>query len=57
MEPDRPEPSSPFADDVIARAPLPTARTLRLRVSLPFQLWRFVVINVRMGWLAFRGHH
>ena len=32
-------------DDRIAAAPLPTARTLRMRTSLPIQVWRFVLIN------------
>lgn len=36
----------PVAD--LSRAPLPTARTLRRRRSLPTQLVRFVVFNLRI---------
>ena len=34
--------------DRIAAAPLPTARTLRRRSSIPRQIWRFGQINLRM---------
>ena len=51
-----PTPEVYHHDDPIGRAPLPTRRTLWLRRSIPWQLVRFVVINVRMGWLAMRGH-
>jgi hypothetical protein len=36
------------ADDRIAAAPLPTARTLRRRSNLVIQTWRFARINLRM---------
>ncbi|CAI9403498.1 hypothetical protein [Nocardioides sp. T2.26MG-1] len=36
----------PVAD--LSRAPLPTARTLRRRRSLPAQLVRFVAFNLRI---------
>jgi len=35
-------------DSRIAAAPLPTDRTLRSRRSIPVQLWRFAMINLRM---------
>ena len=36
------------ADERIAAAPLPTARTLRWRSNLIVQTWRFARINLRM---------
>ncbi len=44
------------ADERIASAPLPTARTLRRRSSLPVQLVRFASINLRMIRMIRRGH-
>ncbi|WP_198955082.1 hypothetical protein [Kineosporia sp. R_H_3] len=43
-------------DDRIATAPMPTAKTLRRRHSLPIQLWRFAVVNVRMIRMIGKGH-
>lgn len=43
-------------DERIAAAPLPTPRTLRRRVSLPVQLWRFVRINLRMLQMVHKAH-
>lgn len=37
-------------------APVPTRRTIRRRTSLPFQLARFVAINVRMARMVRRSH-
>lgn len=45
-----------IADDRIAAAPLPTARTLRRRRSIPVQLWRFGQINLRMMRMVRRAH-
>ena len=45
------------ADDVIAKAPLPTAKTLKARKNLPIQLWRFIAINIRMVKMIFKGNH
>ena len=39
----------------IANAPLPTQRTLRLRQSFPFQLWRFISLNVRFARIIAKG--
>jgi hypothetical protein len=47
-------PGSAVAD--LSRAPLPTAATLRKRRSLPLQLARFAVFNVRMIRMVLKGH-
>jgi hypothetical protein len=44
------------ADALIRSAPLPTKRTLRRRASLPLQLVRFAVLNVRMLRMVGKGH-
>jgi len=41
----------------IAEAPLPTARTLRSRKSLPYQAMRFAAFNYRMLKMVTRTHH
>ncbi|WP_040427905.1 hypothetical protein [Corynebacterium ulceribovis] len=38
----------------LEHAPLPTARTLRRRRNLLFQLGRFIVNNVKMALMVFR---
>ena len=38
-------------------APLPTARTLRLRQNLPYQAVRFAVFNLRIVRMVAKGHH
>lgn len=40
----------------ILHAPLPTAKTLRRRRNVPMQLIRFASLNMRMAYLALRGH-
>ena len=40
----------------IAAAPLPTEGTLKRRASLPFQLYRFLAINLKMVRVIRRGH-
>lgn len=44
------------ADTAIAAAPLPTSKTLRRRASLPLQLVRFAVLNLRMLRMVAKGH-
>ncbi|MBO9531783.1 MAG: hypothetical protein J7513_02295 [Solirubrobacteraceae bacterium] len=44
------------ADALIQSAPLPTRRTLRRRASLPLQVLRFGVLNVRMLRMVGKGH-
>ena len=43
-------------DERILSAPLPTERTLRMRTSIPVQLWRFLRINVRMLSMVRKAH-
>jgi hypothetical protein len=45
----------PIAD--LAKAPLPTARTLRMRRSLPLQFVRFLAFNGRIMRMVVKGHH
>ena len=45
----------PIAD--LSKAPLPTARTLRMRQSLPFQFTRFLSFNSRIMRMVLKGHH
>jgi hypothetical protein len=42
--------------DSIAAAPLPTDATLKRRANLPYQLFRFLAINVKMMRVIARGH-
>lgn len=37
-------------------APTPTRRTVALRTFIPWQLWRFVVINLRMFRMIAKSH-
>lgn len=46
-----------LGDERIAAAPLPTSRTIRLRTFVPYQLWRFLRINVRMVAMIRKGDH
>lgn len=50
--------SDPFApaDERLAVAPLPTSQTLRRRSSLPLQVWRFAVINLKIVRMVLKGH-
>ncbi len=41
----------------IASAPLPTEKTLRRRTNLPYQVLRFLAINIKMIKIIARGHH
>lgn len=44
-------------DDEKARdVTMPTRGTLFLRTFLPWQLWRFAVINLKMIGIILRGH-
>lgn len=45
----------PVAD--LSHAPVPTAKTLKMRRSVPFQLTRFAVFNVRIMKMVLKGHH
>jgi hypothetical protein len=41
----------------IARAPLPTEKTLKQRKSVLIQFTRFVAINLKMIKMIRKGHH
>ncbi len=47
--------NQPYAD--LAGAPMPTAKTVRRRKSLPFQSFRFAVFNYRILRMITKGHH
>jgi hypothetical protein len=36
--------------------PAPTARTRALRTFIPWQIWRFIVINLRMFRMIAKSH-
>ena len=38
-------------------APLPTEKTLKQRKNLPFQIWRFFALNIRMVKMIMKGTH
>ncbi len=44
-------------NESIARAPLPTAETLKQRKSLVMQFFRFCAINLKMIKMIRKGHH
>ena len=44
----------PVAD--LSKAPMPTAKTLKMRRSIPFQLTRFALFNVRIMKMVAKGH-
>ena len=46
---------APVAD--LSKAPLPTQKMLRRRQSIPIQLSRFAVFNVRIMRMVMKGHH
>jgi hypothetical protein len=44
-------------NEVIARAPMPTEKTLKFRKNVLIQLWRFAAINIKMVKMIRKGHH
>lgn len=50
-------PTALDAERAIAAAPLPTPQTLRARQSVLFQALRFVILNVRIMRMVFKGNH
>ena len=50
-----PSAGEPIVD--LSKAPLPTAKTLRMRRSLPFQFARFLSFNTRIMRMVVKGHH
>ena len=43
--------------EAIARAPLPTEKTLKQRKNVLIQLTRFAAINIKMIRMIRKGHH
>ena len=41
----------------LSTAPLPTAKTLRMRRNLPYQAYRFTAFNLRIIRMVVKGHH
>ena len=54
MSDQTPNADQPTAD--LSKAPLPTAKMLRRRKSLPVQLARFVALNGRIMRMVRKGH-
>lgn len=50
------EAASPAPYSAASFIPVPTARTRALRTFVPWQLWRFVVINLRMLRMIAKSH-
>jgi hypothetical protein len=46
-----------YGDERINASPMPTGRTLKMRTFLPYQLWRFGRLNIRMIAMVTKGHH
>ncbi len=40
----------------IAKAPMPTEKTVRSRTNLAVQTWRFAAVNIRMIRMIMKGH-
>lgn len=38
-------------------APRPTAEQLKARTSMPRQIWRFALLNIKMMAMVRKGHH
>lgn len=51
------DPTIDLTAEAIANAPLPTPRTLRSRKSIPHQIVRFCLFNLRMLRMVAKGHH
>jgi hypothetical protein len=47
----------PRPNDQTFLAPVPTRWTVRMRTFLPWQLWRFAWINLKMIRMISIGHH
>ena len=53
------QPAAPASDPIadLSKSPLPTAKTLKMRQSLPFQFTRFLSFNRRIMRMVIKGHH
>mgnify|MGYP006279288365 CR=1 FL=1 len=38
-------------------AKMPSKRELRARTNLAIQLWRFIILNIKMIKMVSKGHH
>lgn len=47
---------TPVAAEETRFVPRPTRRTVAMRTFIPWQLWRFVVINLRMFRMIAKSH-
>jgi hypothetical protein len=43
-------------EDPAYSAPLPTERTKALRTFVPWQIYRFIMINIKMFQMIFKSH-
>jgi hypothetical protein len=41
----------------LGSAPLPTAQTLKSRMSIPYQFTRFLAFDARIMRMVLKGHH
>ncbi len=53
------QPAAPASDPIadLSKSPLPTAKTLKMRQSLPFQFTRFLSFNSRIMRMVIKGPH
>ena len=53
------QPAAPASDPIadLSKSPIPTAKTLKMRQSLPFQFTRFLSFNSRIMRMVIKGHH
>ena len=53
------QPAAPASDPIadLSKSPLPTAKTLKMRQSVPFQFTRFLSFNSRIMRMVIKGHH
>jgi hypothetical protein len=50
-------PAVGLTDPSAYEAPMPTARTMRLRTNLPVQAYRFAALSLKMMRMILRSHH
>jgi len=56
-EPDVPRgPVAGLTDPSAYEAPMPTARTVKLRTNLPIQAYRFAAVSLKMTRMILRSH-
>jgi hypothetical protein len=45
-----------LTDPSAYEAPMPTARTVKLRTNVPLQAWRFAAVSLKMTRMILRSH-